>query len=317
MQSDTIRNAAGGPGADGVAKRANAADGLPPPPERGEGRVQAAPAMRPLTIVQAIQAVLREPPGARTIDQIYACLRERSLYDFRAVDPKSVVRSQVRRHCVGLDFPSASPVKYFRSVDGDRYALAPANGAAPTSTLAPPPASNKDRVPEEVIDDAYKEHLASLRQQLKDRILGNHPAFFERLVIELLLKMGYGGGDPALGVQTGGPDDEGVDGIIKEDQLGLDQIYIQAKRWALNRVVKRVEVQRFAGAMNKVKKGVFLTTARFGPRARKFARSHEKTISLIDGDALCDLMVKHGVGVSEVKVLRLLRVDNDYFSVEE
>jgi restriction endonuclease Mrr len=102
-----------------------------------------------------------------------------------------------------------------------------------------------------------------------------------------------------------GPDDAGIDGIIKEDKLGLDQIYIQAKRWALEREVKRNEVQRFAGAMNRVKKGVFLTTAKFGERAQEFAKSHEKTISLIDGDALCDLMIIHGVGVAEVKILRL------------
>ena len=119
---------------------------------------------------------------------------------------------------------------------------------------------------------------------------------------------------PTLGIHTGGPGDGGIDGIIKEDKLGLEQIYIQAKRYSLDREVKRTDVQRFAGAMNKIKKGVFITTASFATNALEFARSHEKTISLIDGDLLCDLMIANGVGVSEVKQYKVLRIDSDYFA---
>jgi restriction system protein len=136
------------------------------------------------------------------------------------------------------------------------------------------------------------------------------------LVIELLLRMGYGGNDPTLGIHTGGPGDGGIGGIIKEDKLGLEQIYIQAKRYSLDREVKRTDIQRFAGAMNKIKKGVFITTASFAANASEFARTHEKTISLIDGDLLCDLMITNGVGVSRVRVKSydVLRIDSDYFT---
>lgn len=268
-----------------------------------------------MTIVESIKEVLQESPDALSVDDVYSRIVSRGLYAFKAAEPKSVVRSQLRRHCFGLDFPTASPVKFFRLVGEDRYAIESLEGVkAPITTAAHKPSG---RIPEEAIDDSHKEHLVALRQELKDKILQNHPAFFERLVIELLIRMGYGGSDPTLGIHTGGPGDGGVDGIIKEDKLGLDQIYIQAKRYALDREVKRTEVQRFAGAMNKIKKGVFITTATFANNAKEFASSHEKTISLIDGNLLSDLMIMHGVGVSEVKTYRVLRVDNDYFSTNE
>jgi restriction system protein len=268
-----------------------------------------------MTIVEAIQRVLGQALEPLSVDQIHSLILDRTLYSFKAVDPKSVVRSQVRRHCLGLDFPSASPVKYFKLAGDDRYSLESTQGVRTEASPAKP--VKNGRLPEEVIDDSYKEHLHILRQQLKEKILQNHPAFFERLVIELLLRMGYGGNDPTLGIHTGGPGDGGIDGIIKEDKLGLEQIYIQAKRYSLDREVKRTDVQRFAGAMNKVKKGVFITTASFAANALEFARSHEKTISLIDGDLLFDLMIANGVGVSEVKQYKVLRIDSDYFAANE
>lgn len=251
-----------------------------------------------------------------SVEELYDEIKSRRLYEFKAVDPKHVVRSQLRRHCIELDFPSANPVKYFRVIEGDRYTLGSASGIRSSSTVRSKFPAPEDRLPEEVIDDAYADHVFTLREALKDRILANHPAFFERLVLNLLITMGYGGSDPSLGIHTGGPDDAGIDGVIKEDALGLEKIYIQAKRWARDREVGRQEVQRFAGAMNRVKKGVFITTAKFGRRAKEFVEHHEKTISLIDGDDLCDLMIAHGVGVSETKVVRLLKVDGDYFSTE-
>jgi restriction system protein len=267
-----------------------------------------------ITIAEAIKEVLGDVE-ALTSDEIYNRIVARQLYPFKAADPKGVVRGTLRRHTLGLDFPTASPVKYFRLVGEDKYAL---ESAAGMRTSATPEASKRDAsIPEEVIDNAHKLHLVALRQNLKEKILQNHPAFFERLVIELLLRMGYGGSDPTLGIHTGGPGDGGIDGIIKEDKLGLEQIYIQAKRYALDREVRRTEVQRFAGAMNKVKKGVFITTAKFADNARDFAKGHEKTISLIDGDLLSDLMIMHGVGVSDVKTYRILRVDKDYFSASD
>ena len=172
-----------------------------------------------MTIPEAIKAVLKDTTDGLSVEEVYLRILERRLYNFKAADPKAVVRSAVRRHCLGLDFPAASPVKYFRLVGNDRYALESEDGVG-TFTL---PAGEKGtgRLPEEAIDDAHKEHLSSLRQELKEKILQNHPAFFERLVIELLIRMGYGGSDPKLGIHTGGPGDGGIDGIIKEDKLGL------------------------------------------------------------------------------------------------
>jgi restriction system protein len=264
------------------------------------------------TIVDAIQSVLKRKGESLTVEEVYSRIVQANLYQFRAIDPKSVVRAQLRRHCINLDFPSASPVKYFALVGEDRYTLASSKGRL--SAVPPKISTLASTLPEEVLNDAYKAHLQVLRDQLKEKILQNHPAFFERMVIQLLIRMGYGGSDPTLGIHTGGPGDGGIDGIIKEDKLGLEQIYIQAKRYALSREVSRAEVQRFAGAMNKVKKGVFITTAKFATNARVFAQSHEKTISLIDGDMLSDLMIMHGVGVSEVTMYRVLRIDNDFFS---
>ena len=267
-----------------------------------------------MTIVKAIAEVLRGDTDPQTVEEIFNRIVSKSLYAFKAADPKSVVRSQLRRHCVGLDFPTASPVKYFRLVDGDRYAL---ESEAGVRTVRPKkPAQRSELLPEELIEDAHDQHVAGLRQALKNKILENHPAFFERLVIELLIKMGYGGSDPTLGIHTGGPGDGGIDGIINEDRLGLEKIYIQAKRYAFDREVKPGEVRGFAGAMNKAKKGVFITTGLFAKSALSVAASHKKNISLIDGDQLCNLMISYGVGVSEVKTYRVLKVDNDYFSTE-
>ena len=280
------------------------------------------------TIVRAIKEVLSQANKPLTADEIYSRIVKANLYVFGAVNPKAVVRGQLRKHCIGLDFPSARPIKFFRLLENDQYALESAEGV-----ISEPPIQDRlvgenetqrvvrskgegknPKTPEEIIDDAHKDHLSLLRQELKETILNNHPVFFEHLVIDLLIKMGFGGSDPKLGFHTGGPGDGGIDGIIKEDKLGLDQIYIQAKRYALDREVKRTDVQRFAGAMNRIRKGVFITTASFAPNACSFAKEHEKTISLIDGDLLCDFMILHGVGVAEVKNYKVLRIDGDYFS---
>lgn len=119
---------------------------------------------------------------------------------------------------------------------------------------------------------------------------------------------------PRSGIHTGRPGDNGIDGVINEDKLGLEKVLIQAKRYALDRRVEQKEVQQFAGAMNKVRKGVFITTASYSAAAKKCALDHEKAISLIDGDTLSDLMISHGVGVTAVYTYQVLRVDGDYFA---
>lgn len=273
------------------------------------------PRQQDRTIVEAIIEVMQGSPGPQTVDEIYSKIIDAGLYAFKAAEPKSVVRSQLRRHCVGLDFPTASPVKFFRLEGDDKYQLESAEGVR--TTPKPRPTKSGARVPEEIINDAFDEHLSNLRTELKQKIFESHPAFFEQLVIELLIRMGYGGGDPSLGIHTGGPDDEGIDGFIKEDKLGLGMIYLQAKRYAADRLVRRTQVQQFAGAMNRVTKGVIITTSDFAKNAIVWAAQHEKTISLINGDTLADLMIAHGIGVTTVKNYEMRKLDLDYFTPSE
>lgn len=265
-----------------------------------------------MTIVEAIKAVLEKAEKPLTSKEIYKAIVDEHLYDFKAINPDAVVNTQIRRHCLGLDFPSSSPVKHFKIVDGNKYTLKDAAETEPAH--ASKSQQEADKLPEEKIDDAYRQHRLSLKQQLLEIILRSDPVFFERLVIELLLKMGYGGTNQNAGLHIGRPGDGGVDGIIRQDKLGLDSIYIQAKRYSLNRKVQEPEIRSFAGALSKVSKGVFITTSDFATKADKFARAHEKTIILVNGDILTDLMIDHGVGVSEVKTYRTLKIDYDYFS---
>ncbi|MGB4611435.1 MAG: restriction endonuclease, partial [Methanothermobacter thermautotrophicus] len=142
------------------------------------------------------------------------------------------------------------------------------------------------------------------------------PEFFEKLVVDLLLKMGYGGSRKDAGKAIGKIGDGGIDGIIKEDKLGLDTIYIQAKRW--QDTVSRPEIQKFAGALQgqKARKGVFITTSKFSDKAREYASSIDNRIVLIDGDELAQLMIDHDVGVSKGTSYEIKKIDTDYFSEE-
>ncbi len=139
---------------------------------------------------------------------------------------------------------------------------------------------------------------------------------FERLVVELLVKMGYGGSRPDASKAIGGTGDEGIDGIIKEDKLGLDIIYIQAKRW--ENTVGRPEIQKFAGALQgqRAKKGVFITTANFSKEASEYASRIDNKIVLVDGERLAEFMIDHNIGVSPITTYEVKRIDLDYFSEE-
>jgi restriction system protein len=142
------------------------------------------------------------------------------------------------------------------------------------------------------------------------------PEFFERLVVDLFLKMGYGSSFKEAGRALGRTGDGGLDGVIKEDRLGLDVIYVQAKRW--QNTVGRPEIQTFAGSLDGVRarKGVFITTSQFSAEARQYADRIEKRIVLIDGEELARLMFEHNVGVASVASLDIKRVDTDYFADE-
>ena len=168
--------------------------------------------------------------------------------------------------------------------------------------------------PEETLQDAYLELRKNLADDLLETVKKSSPEFFERLVVDLLVRMGYGGSRKEAGQAIGGSGDEGIDGIIKEDRLGLDIIYVQAKRW--EGVVSRPEVQKFAGALQgqRARKGVFISTSEFSREAENYAANIETKIILIDGSQLAELMMDHGVGVATEATFELKRIDLDYFS---
>ena len=192
----------------------------------------------------------------------------------------------------------------FRSMRHDRPA---SNGGADA-------ALEDDATPEEALETAYQRVRATLEAEVLERVKTASPAFFERLVVELLVAMGYGGSLRDAGQAVGRSGDGGIDGIIKEDRLGLDALYIQAKRWETP--VSRPEIQKFAGALqgHRARKGVFLTTSSFTKDANEFVRMIDSKIVLIDGETLARLMIDHNVGVSAVRSYDLKRIDSDYFS---
>ena len=170
--------------------------------------------------------------------------------------------------------------------------------------------------PEDALASAYR----SLRKNLEDEILSSvkdsSPSFFERLVVDLLVKMGYGGNRQDAGRALGKSGDGGIDGIINEDRLGLDVIYIQAKRW--DGTVGRPEIQKFAGALQgqRARKGVFITTSNFSKEALEYVSMIESKIILIGGERLASLMAEHNVGVSVVGQYEVKKIDSDYFDEE-
>ena len=169
--------------------------------------------------------------------------------------------------------------------------------------------------PEETLEGAYNKLRAQLADELLESVLTASPIFFESLVLDLLVAMGYGGNrrDAARATKRSG--DDGIDGIIKEDRLGLDAIYVQAKRWARDRTVGRPDIQQFAGSLqgNRARKGIFITTAGFSREAREFVERVESKIVLIDGPSLAGLMIDYEIGVTAVSSYTLKRVDGDYF----
>ena len=173
-----------------------------------------------------------------------------------------------------------------------------------------------EQTPEDAMALAYQRVRKELETELLEQIKSASPAFFERLVVDLLVAMGYGGSRQDAGRAIGKSGDGGIDGMIKEDRLGLDVIYIQAKRW--DGVVGRPEIQKFAGALQgqRASKGVFITTSAYTKEAVEYANVISAKIILIDGETLAALMVDHNVGVSTVGMYELKKVDADYFEGE-
>ncbi len=175
-----------------------------------------------------------------------------------------------------------------------------------------------EQTPEESLDKAYQRIRKSLASELLNKVVELSPAFFERLVVELLVKMGYGGSIKDAGRAMGKSGDGGIDGTIKEDKLGLDIIYIQAKRWRPGNVVGRPELQKFVGALagQGAKKGIFITTSNFTKEALEYTPRNETKIVLIDGEQLAQLMVDYNLGCNPQQTYELKKIDSDYFGEE-
>jgi restriction system protein len=172
------------------------------------------------------------------------------------------------------------------------------------------------QTPEEQIELGYQKIRTSLLIEILNKLKSVHPTFFEKIVVELLVKMGYGGSIQDAGRAIGKSGDEGIDGIIKEDKLGLDVIYIQAKRW--EGIVGRPELHKFVGALagQGAKKGIFITTSSFTKEAREYNPKNETKIVLIDGEKLAQYMIDHNLGVSVQNTYEIKRMDSDYFGEE-
>ena len=181
-----------------------------------------------------------------------------------------------------------------------------------------PPADDdsEEKTPEEMLEDSYQKFRNNIASELLARVKASSPPFFERLVVELLLNMGYGGSRKEAGEAIGRAGDEGIDGVINEDRLGLDVIYLQAKKW--DGTVGRPEVQKFVGALQgkRARKGVFITTGIFSGDAMEFVARVDPKVVLIDGRQLAALMIDFNVGVTPVTSYETKRIDSDYFSEE-
>jgi restriction system protein len=214
-----------------------------------------------------------------------------------AARPKSVGMKDLKKYPEYIEFLNKTNAKESPEYAGEEHAA--------------------HSTPEEALEYGYQKLTESLSDEVLEKILSCSPAFFERLVVELLVKMGYGGSlKEAAASVVGKSGDEGIDGIIKEDKLGLDAIYIQAKRW--QNVVGRPEIQKFAGALmgQKAKKGIFITTSGFTKEALEYGRGIDTKIVLIDGEQLAKLMIDYNLGISTVQTYAIKRVDSDYFDEE-
>lgn len=275
-----------------------------------------------ITIVDAIKTVLQDSCEGMTSQEIYNKIVERKLYTFGAKTPEAAVHAKLRVYCRDLDFPSSSPTKYFylkkRIGKTNYYALIDHESKKDNfqKELIQDDSEN-EMLAEEKIERAYELHVKELEDNLIERILQCKPEFFERLVVELLMKMGYGY-DRSSGSVVGKSHDGGVDGIINEDKLGLSKIYIQAKRYAIGNNVGSHDAQAFVGAMQKAQKGVFITTSDFTKEAKKYVReiqngSNATPLRLINGHELAKLMIQYEVGLEPVHSYTVYRIEEKYF----
>jgi len=179
-------------------------------------------------------------------------------------------------------------------------------------------ATDADTTPEEQVDAAQAVLNKILRADILERILANTPTFFERVIVDLLVGMGYGGSHENAALRLGRSGDSGIDGVVDEDRLGLDRIYVQAKRYASHITVQRSDIQAFVGSLvgYGATKGVFVTTSKFSSGAKDYANQIPQRVILIDGNRLTELMIEHDVGVRTSRTISLKRIDENFFAEE-
>jgi restriction system protein len=212
--------------------------------------------------------------------------------------------------------PDRIDVNYLKHFPAFLEFLHPSRNDNENGTFTPEPT---DQTPDENLDKIYQQIRKSLASDLLNKVISLSPTFFERLVLDLLVKMGYGGGkinDAITNIKRS--HDDGIDGTIKEDKLGLDIIYVQAKRWKFGNTVGRPELQKFIGALagKGAKKGIFITTSNFTNEARHYTPLNETKVALIDGEQLAQLMIDYNLGCTTFHTYELKEIDNDYFDEE-
>ena len=220
--------------------------------------------------------------------------------DLIASNPSAITRTMLEQYPSFVSFVSGKP-----------------EGTTEQTTLSVTTVATAadNQTPEERIEAAHTELMSELRSDLLEQILQQSPAFFEQLIVDLLVAMGYGGSHEDAAKRLGGTGDGGVDGVINEDRLGLDRIYVQAKRYAAHVSVGRPDIQAFVGSLvgHGSNKGVFVTTSSFSAPAMDFVHHLSQRVILIDGATLADLMIEHGVGVRVSRAVEIKKLDLDFF----
>lgn len=230
------------------------------------------------------------------------------------VPQKAHARITERGQKVLAECPARVDVKYLKRFDEFRLFHSPKPEASESEEAV---VEQDETTPEEQLSASYQAINKSLADELIAAIRAASPGFFEQLVVDLMLAMGYGGSRKEAGQATQATGDDGIDGIIKEDRLGLDTIYLQAKRW--QNTVQRPEIDKFIGSLtrHRARKGVFITTSDFSDGARKAVDNLDMKVVLIEGQQLAELMIEHNLGVTRKDVYEVKQFDSDYFSEDD
>ena len=235
---------------------------------------------------------------------------------------RGIYRLSPLGHEVKNQLPEQINIKWLEQFPAFQDFRARSHGASSQDSATDTPQENsaEELTPDEQIRQGYEQHRAAIAGELLGRIQSASPQFFEKLVIDLLVKMGYGGSRVDAAQVVGKSGDGGIDGVIKEDALGLGRIYMQAKRWGSDSTVGRPDIQQFVGAVHGVQsagKGVFITTTKFSEDAKRYAAGMKSpVIILIDGPRLAELLIQYEVGIKVVDVVKLVRIDEDYLTDE-